>query len=104
MKRAILATILSTTSAFGADMEVSLDAPVALTETTVSQVQASAVKVRHIMIDGVNQQIEIEFVGIEKRLVRKMTNTQWNNFRASFVSNYGATLKAMINEHFAQSQ
>lgn len=100
MKRAILA-ILLTTSLHAAEMEVALDAPVTVTETAVSQVQASAIKVKHITIDGVNQQIEIEFVGIEKRLVRKMTNAQWNNFRTSFVSSYGATLKAMIVDHFA---
>lgn len=99
MKRAILA-ILFATSLQAADMEVALDAPVAITETVVSQVQASAVKVKHITIDGANQQIEIEFIGIEKRLVRKMTNTQWNNFRTSFVTSYGTTLKAMIVEHF----
>lgn len=99
MKRAILA-ILLTTSLQAADMEVALDTPVTITETAVSQVQASTVKVKHITIDGVNQQIEIEFVGIEKRLVRKMTNAQWNSFRTSFVTNYGATLKAMIVEHF----
>lgn len=100
MKRAILAILLSATSAFGADMEVTLDAPVTVSQTVVSSVQASTVKVRFITIDGANQQIEIEFEGISKRLVRKMTVAQWNAFRTSFVTNYGATLKTMITEHF----
>lgn len=99
MKRAILA-ILLTTSLQAADMEVALDTPVTITETAVSQVQASTVKVKHITIDGVNQQIEIEFVGIDRRLIRKMTPAQWNSFRTSFVTSYGTTLKAMIVEHF----
>lgn len=100
MKRALLA-ILFTASTQAAEMEVTLDAPVTVTSTVVSQAQSSTVKVKHIVIDGVKEQIEIEFVGIEKRLIRKMTTPQWNSFRASFVSNYGATLKAMIVEHFA---
>lgn len=98
MKRAILA-ILLTTSLQAADMEVALDAPVTVTQTAVSQVQSSSIVVKHITIDGVNQQIEIEFVGIEKRLIHKMTPAQWNSFRTSFVTNYGVTLKAMINDH-----
>jgi hypothetical protein len=85
---------------YAADMEITLDAPVTVSRTVTTEEQSNKVTVRYIVLDMQQKRIEVEFVGVPKRLVRQLTDQQFNAFRTSFVSSYGSILKGMITDHF----
>lgn len=99
MKLLILFIYCALSRVYAADLDVTLDTPTSVIET--STVSRATIPVKYMIIDFQAKTIELEFIGIPKRAVRKLTDAQFNNLVTLLKTNYGPVIKNTLADQLA---